>query len=209
MLGRFSLAAIARAIWSNTFIALASRTVNVTHIAATELNSPIGNRVDSNSVNTRWNAGAVVNPNVVGIPLVDTHYHRGTAENVLISGRRDVIASAVATDAITAAAIATDAIGSAEFSQAAADKVWSSTTRTLTSGVNIVKSIQTVSITVTAGGAGTASISAVVIANSIIIMRGATGGVLSFNSTTQVGVTGGGADGNVYPIHVVEFHTVG
>jgi hypothetical protein len=33
---------------------------------------------------------------------------------------------------VTATAIATDAIGAAEFSQAAADKVWSSATRTLT-----------------------------------------------------------------------------
>lgn len=40
-------------------------------------------------------------------------------------------------DVITAAAIATDAIGSAEFAQAAADKVWSSTTRTVSAATNI------------------------------------------------------------------------
>lgn len=41
-------------------------------------------------------------------------------------------ATAIATDAITAAKIAANAIGSSEFAQAAADKVWDSTTRTLT-----------------------------------------------------------------------------
>jgi hypothetical protein len=41
-------------------------------------------------------------------------------------------ATAIGTGAIDADAIATDAIGSAEFAQAAADKVWSSAARTLT-----------------------------------------------------------------------------
>jgi hypothetical protein len=41
--------------------------------------------------------------------------------------------------AITAASIAADAIGSSEFAQAAADKVWSSTTRNLTTAAGIKK----------------------------------------------------------------------
>lgn len=43
-----------------------------------------------------------------------------------------IVAASFAAGAIDAAALATDAIGAAEFSQAAADKVWSSATRTLT-----------------------------------------------------------------------------
>lgn len=52
--------------------------------------------------------------------------------NALVSGRLDASVGAMANDVVTSAAIATDAIGSAELSQAAADKVWSSATRTLT-----------------------------------------------------------------------------
>lgn len=54
------------------------------------------------------------------------------AVNVLQAGRVDGSVGAMAADVVTATAIATDAIGAAEFSQAAADKVWSSATRTLT-----------------------------------------------------------------------------
>lgn len=69
----------------------------------------------------------------------------GTAPNALIAGRVDANAQAMAAaviaagtfaaGAIDAAAIATDAIGSAEFAQAAADKVWASVTRSLTDKV--------------------------------------------------------------------------
>ncbi len=52
----------------------------------------------------------------------------------------DVItAASIATDAITAAKIAADAIGSSEFAQAAADKVWASATRSLTTAAGIKK----------------------------------------------------------------------
>ncbi|HEV8655646.1 MAG TPA: hypothetical protein VGR85_09065, partial [Candidatus Limnocylindria bacterium] len=47
-----------------------------------------------------------------------------------------ITAAAIATAAIDADAIASDAIGSAEFAQAAADKIWSSATRALTDKAN-------------------------------------------------------------------------
>jgi hypothetical protein len=50
----------------------------------------------------------------------------------LVGGRMDSSVEAMAAGVITAAAIAPDAIGSSEFSQAAADKVWASSTRALT-----------------------------------------------------------------------------
>jgi len=52
--------------------------------------------------------------------------------NALVTGRVDASVGAMAANVVTAAAIATDAIGSDEFAQAAADKVWTSATRTLT-----------------------------------------------------------------------------
>jgi len=59
-----------------------------------------------------WAGAAVLDPNTGGEPRVRVN--------------------SMADDTVTAATIATDAIGSSEFSQAAADKVWSSATRTLT-----------------------------------------------------------------------------
>jgi len=53
----------------------------------------------------------------------------GSVGSVAANG---ITASSIATDAIDADAIAADAIGASEFAQAAADKVWSSATRTLT-----------------------------------------------------------------------------
>jgi hypothetical protein len=44
----------------------------------------------------RWNGVAVPTPNQSGVPLTDTTYHRGSVENALISGRRDVNAQVVA-----------------------------------------------------------------------------------------------------------------
>lgn len=40
----------------------------------------------------KWSGSNVAAPNVAGYPLVDTRYHRGTQENILVSGRRDVAA---------------------------------------------------------------------------------------------------------------------
>lgn len=46
-----------------------------------------------------------------------------------------VIMGSTSTDAITATSIAANAIGASEFAQGAADKVWSTTSRTLTEGI--------------------------------------------------------------------------
>jgi len=75
----------------------------------------------------------------------------------LVSGRMDSSVGSMAADVVTASAIATDAIGAAEFSQAAADKVWSSATRTLTSlGASLVQEIwdRATSALTTAGSIG-------------------------------------------------------
>lgn len=66
------------------------------------------------------------------------------ADNAIDAGAiaSNAITSAkIATDAIGAAQIAADAIGSSEFAQAAADKVWSSAARTLTSFGTLVSDI--------------------------------------------------------------------
>lgn len=76
-------------------------------------------------------AGASVSADVAAVQA-DTDNMQTRLPTALVSGRIDASVGAMAADVVTAAAIATDAIGSAEFSQAAADKVWSSTTRTLT-----------------------------------------------------------------------------
>ncbi len=96
---------------------------------------------DTSSV-AAWAGVKLAEPNTAGHPLVDAGLWRGTQPNVLVSGRVDASAGALATGviaagsftagAVDAAAIATDAIGANEFAQAAADKVWSSATRTLT-----------------------------------------------------------------------------
>ena len=62
----------------------------------------------------------------------DLQAWRGAQPNALVSSRVDASVGAMAADVLTASAIASDAIGSAEFAQAAADKVWSSATRSLT-----------------------------------------------------------------------------
>lgn len=62
----------------------------------------------------------------------DVTQWNGSAVNALIAGRVDSNPGAMQTGVITASAVATDAIGSSQFAQAAADKAWSTTTRTLT-----------------------------------------------------------------------------
>lgn len=52
-------------------------------------------------------------------------------------GAGAITAAVIATGAIDADAIAADAIGASEFAQGAADKVWSSATRTLTGAVTV------------------------------------------------------------------------
>lgn len=49
---------------------------------------------------TKWAGTTVATPNTAGVPLVDTHYHRGSVENVLQSGRRDVYVGASAVGAV-------------------------------------------------------------------------------------------------------------
>jgi hypothetical protein len=77
-----------------------------------------------------------------GMAHCDLKEWLGAAPSALITGRVDANAQVIGTGAIVAgsfgagaidaAAIATDAIGSAEFAQAAADKVWSTAARALT-----------------------------------------------------------------------------
>jgi hypothetical protein len=56
----------------------------------------LANIIQTVGLNTaQWSGTNVATPNVAGVPLVDTHYHRGSVENALISGRRDVNAQVV------------------------------------------------------------------------------------------------------------------
>lgn len=66
-------------------------------------------------------------------------YTRGSGAgqiNQNANGQIDSRTVTMATDVVTAAAIAADAIGSSEFAQAAADKIWASAARTLTSSLD-------------------------------------------------------------------------
>lgn len=63
---------------------------------------------------------------------VDLRLWNGTAANNLVSGAVDADISAIQNDTITAASIAANAITSSEFAQSAADLVWSTATRNLT-----------------------------------------------------------------------------
>ena len=152
---------------------------------------------------TKWLGTAVATPNTAGVPLVDTHYHRGTAENVVIAGRRDVNIGAVQTGAITADAIAADAIGASEFAQGAADKAWSTAARVLTTGGAagaVIRSIQKV----TGGNNSVAvAITAVTTAKCVVIPINGTLDY-TFNSTTEIQLTATATTGNGAVI--VEFY---
>jgi predicted Fe-Mo cluster-binding NifX family protein len=102
-------------------------------------------------------AGATIAADII-VVQADTDNIQTRLPAALVGGRMDSSVGAMAADVITAAAIANgaidaatfaagaidaaaiaaDAIGASEFSQAAADKVWSSVTRILTAGTNIV-----------------------------------------------------------------------
>jgi hypothetical protein len=74
-----------------------------------------------------------------GRPEVNTSHWGGTAvasANVLIDGA--ITAAKIATDAITSAKIADGALTAAKFAAGALDAVWSTATRLLTAGTNIV-----------------------------------------------------------------------
>lgn len=77
-------------------------------------------------------ANAVTSSELADNAITSTKIASGAITSTGIAANA-IGASQIATDAITNAKIATDAIGSSEFAQAAADKVWSSSTRTLTS----------------------------------------------------------------------------
>lgn len=66
----------------------------------------------------------------------DTDNIQTRLPGTLVDGRMDSHVGFMATGVVTAAAVATDAIGSAEFAQAAADKVWASAARSLTSSLD-------------------------------------------------------------------------
>lgn len=86
-------------------------------------------------------AGASVSADVAAIQA-DTDNIQTRLPAALVSGRMDASVGAMAADVVTASAIATDAIGAAEFAQAAADKVWGSAVRTLTSlGASLVQEV--------------------------------------------------------------------
>lgn len=65
------------------------------------------------------------------VGIADVTQWNGSAPNNLISGRVDASAGAVASGAITSSAFGTGAIDANAFAQAAADKTWSTTSRTL------------------------------------------------------------------------------
>jgi hypothetical protein len=75
-----------------------------------------------------WLGTAPTTPNTAGQPLVDLNRWRGTQPNALQSGRVDSYIGAIASGIIAAASFASGAL----------DAVWSTTTRLLTAGSNIV-----------------------------------------------------------------------
>lgn len=153
---------------------------------------------------TKWAGSNVAAVNVAGYPLVDTHYHRGSAENVLQTGRRDVY------------------VGSG-FQQAAADLVWGTAARTLTSNPAI-QSLNyysgSISCAASFNGDKTVAITAVTVAKAVILGAAQFGfgaGTsltferISVSSTTVATFTGvlnsdGGASHNlIYGFWVLEF----
>ena len=69
---------------------------------------------------------------------VDTQDLQARTPAALVSGRMDVSVGAMAANVLTATAIATGAITAAKFAANALDAVWSTATRLLTAGTNIV-----------------------------------------------------------------------
>ena len=120
--------------------------VNMTHIAGSAVSTSTA-QLGVNIVNFGGSAGTFAS----GRPEVNTSHIAGSAVststaqlgvNVVNAGGTawasgSITSGVFAAGAIDAAAIAPDAIGASEFAQAAADKVWSTTTRILTAATNI------------------------------------------------------------------------
>lgn len=90
--------------------------------------------VDANIVSDKTGYGLATGAITAAVIATDAIDADAIADNAIDAGAiaANAITSAkIATDAIGAAQIAADAIGASEFSQAAADKVWSTTSRTL------------------------------------------------------------------------------
>jgi hypothetical protein len=119
-------------------VTLTSGRVNadLTHIATAAVSTSTA-QLGVNVVNFGGSAGTFAS----GRPEVNMTHIAGSAVNTSSAQLGVNVVNAAGTawgsGAITAASIATDAIGSAEFAQAAADKIWSSATRVLTANTNL------------------------------------------------------------------------
>ena len=118
--------ATTQAVGTNTYEIWPQGRVDVASVLGSAINSLISGRIDAN---TQAMASNVITSSVIATDAI------GASQ--IATGAID--ADAIASDAITAAKIAADAIGSSEFAQAAADKVWSSTTRTLSTTPGVKK----------------------------------------------------------------------
>lgn len=107
----------------------ANQNVNINQWLTATPNVLIAGRVDAN---TQAMANNVITSSVIATDAIGAAQIAANAIGAAEIADGAIDAATFAAGAIDAAAIATDAIGSTEFSQAAADKVWSSASRTLT-----------------------------------------------------------------------------
>lgn len=122
-------------VWENFMVVAAARyeaivlgtgtlDVNVTAMAADTITASAvaTNAIDTNAIQD----GAIKAATFAADAITSTVL----ADNAITAAK-------LAANAITAAKVATDAIGSAQLAQAAADQVWSTTTRVLTANTNL------------------------------------------------------------------------
>jgi hypothetical protein len=100
-------------------------------LTASEMNADTSAVIVKTTTSGAKTTALVFYPEEIGDVRADVQQWVATAPNALVSGRVDSTVGAMQADVVTAAAIATDAIGASEFAQGAADKIWASTTRTL------------------------------------------------------------------------------
>lgn len=127
---------------------------------------------------------------------IDLSKVNGTAINNLISGRVDASVGAMAAAVITAAAHAANAIDATAFAQAAADKAWSTATRTLTAfSFSVTASTVTDKTGYSLAGAGLDSVVVETGLNArqaLSINSSALGGVLAGAATTTITIAAAG-----------------
>lgn len=91
----------------------------------------------THAAGTAWGSGAITAASIASNAIADTKIATGAITSAKFAASA-INAAAIATDAITAAKIASGAITSAKIAAGALDAVWSTTTRLLTAGTNIV-----------------------------------------------------------------------